>query len=628
MGGVFGIYVRLIKKSAGYLLAMKKLVAGYILASVFLALTEGLSIAFLVPILDAQGDLGRYADLPLVGAGAVWLGGMDITTRLVTVAVMMAVVLAFRGGFQIATQFLNALIPLRLLAYVSRHNMSALLDADVGFVQNRDMGTLRTYFQEHPKNMSGAVQGLAEAFTSLMLLAVYLTIMVTISWKMSVLSLVFVGIVGVVIKTALALPLKRIGERLADAQGAWNTVLMETFLGKKVISLSNAEPMIEERYGKAIDEFVASDLRRQIITNMNGPLVIMLSGIFICTLIAGAAVLNEGNEGGWLTVLVVFIVTLYRMMTPSARLLSSGVMIASQMASFSRLEKFESEARGNTMVNGKAAFSHLRESIRLEGVSFHYEPQDADLESDEDVQDKDDLRERGALHDIDLTFNKGEMVALVGPSGAGKTTLASLLCRLYDPQSGRIMVDGVDLRDLDYTTWRGGVSMVSQDIFLFNDTVLNNVKFGLEDASDKQVREAVRMAAAQEFVEDLPRGWDTNIGDLGVRLSGGQKQRLSIARAVLNNPDVLILDEATSHLDSITEKAIQNTVQELSKGRTVIAIAHRLSTIKKADRIIVMENGRVCEEGNHTELMAKNGRYRELLEHQVLDIEMDAPSAD
>jgi subfamily B ATP-binding cassette protein MsbA len=184
------------------------------------------------------------------------------------------------------------------------------------------------------------------------------------------------------------------------------------------------------------------------------------------------------------------------------------------------------------------------------------------------------------------------MMALVGASGAGKSTLASLLCRLYDPTSGSILIDGLDLRKCDVTTWQNHIRLVTQDIFLFNDTVLNNIRFGFEDIDIQKIYEAARMAAAIDFIEELPQGWDTQLGEMGVRLSGGQKQRISIARAILNNPEILIMDEATSHLDSVTEQTIQQTVNTFAKGR-------------------------IIEQGGHDELAAKHGAYWNLLQHQI-----------
>jgi ABC-type multidrug transport system fused ATPase/permease subunit len=228
-----------------------------------------------------------------------------------------------------------------------------------------------------------------------------------------------------------------------------------------------------------------------------------------------------------------------------------------------------------------------------------------------------------ALTNLSLTIARGQTVAVVGRSGAGKSTLIGLLARLWDPSEGRILIDGVDLREFDRRSWRRRLAVVTQDGFIFNDTAANNIRFGRSEASINEVRQAAALASASEFIEELPQGYNTVLGDRGVKLSGGQQQRIAIARAMLANPDILILDEATSHLDTFTERAIQSAVEQISRNRTVVVIAHRLSTVRKADKVLVLEDGRIVEEGRHDELLVRNGPFRKMIEHQRLDFLAD-----
>jgi subfamily B ATP-binding cassette protein MsbA len=228
------------------------------------------------------------------------------------------------------------------------------------------------------------------------------------------------------------------------------------------------------------------------------------------------------------------------------------------------------------------------------------------------------------LTDVSITVKAGEVVALVGPSGAGKSTLAALLPRFYDPEAGAIRMDGVDVRELTLVSLRKQIGIVAQDTFLFNDTVANNLRYGRPEASEEEVREAARNALALDFIEQLPQGFATVIGERGTRLSGGQRQRISIARALLKNAPVLVLDEATSHLDTESEVLVQRALGNLMQGRTVIVIAHRLSTIRRADRIFVLEKGRVVETGRHEELVGAGGMYQRLHELQFLEPEPPA----
>ncbi|MCJ8281905.1 MAG: ATP-binding cassette domain-containing protein, partial [Rivularia sp. ALOHA_DT_140] len=240
--------------------------------------------------------------------------------------------------------------------------------------------------------------------------------------------------------------------------------------------------------------------------------------------------------------------------------------------------------------NGSANFTQLNRSIDVVSVDFGYEPTNL------------------VLHNITLTIEKGKTTALVGASGAGKTTLADLIPRFYDPTQGHIHIDGVDLKEIDIYSLRKNMAVVSQDTFIFNTSVWNNIAYGTPNATEAQIKEAARLANALKFIEDMPQGFDTQLGDRGVRLSGGQRQRIAIARALLRDPQILILDEATSALDSVSDRLRQESLEKLSVGRTVIAIAHRLSTIAKADKVVVLEGGYIVEQGKYQDLLQQRGK--------------------
>jgi subfamily B ATP-binding cassette protein MsbA len=249
---------------------------------------------------------------------------------------------------------------------------------------------------------------------------------------------------------------------------------------------------------------------------------------------------------------------------------------------------------------GARDLDEIRSEIRFDRVSFAYE---------------DDV----VLHDVDLTIPRGEAVALVGPSGAGKSTLVNLLPRFFDPDRGVVSIDGVDLREVTLRSLRSQIGIVTQETLLFNDTVRHNIAYGRSDLPFEAVRRAAEAAYAEGFIAELPRGYDTVIGEGGLKLSGGQRQRLAIARALLKDPPILILDEATSHLDSESEALVQKALGNLMAGRTALVIAHRLSTVQRSDRILVMEAGRIVEEGTHRELLAAGGVYQRLYDLQFRD---------
>ena len=273
------------------------------------------------------------------------------------------------------------------------------------------------------------------------------------------------------------------------------------------------------------------------------------------------------------------------------------------MNAFDMLMAFYETAEKRRQPTGSAQVVSLRKGVVFDRVTFAY-PKD----------------EKPAIVEFSMTVERGQMVAIVGPSGAGKSTVIALVARFYDPRQGRILVDGVDLRELDVGSWRRRLAVVTQDTFVFNDTVARNIAFGRGEVSLARIKSAAQLAAATEFIDRLPQGFDTMLGDRGVLLSGGQQQRLAIARAFVADPDLVILDEATSHLDTFTERAIQQAMERMSKERTVLVIAHRLSTVRRADKVVVMQEGRVIEQGRHQDLMARRGAYWEMVEHQRIDL--------
>ncbi len=319
--------------------------------------------------------------------------------------------------------------------------------------------------------------------------------------------------------------------------------------------------------------------------------------------------------GGWrvlqnqLTVgeLMMFLVYLVMLLEPMAILAESAATLQNSLSGLDRVLDLLGEPREMpaTESSKRLVRSEVQGRVTLDGVSFRYSSEAA-----------------WALEQIDLDVEAGETIALVGPSGAGKTTLCNLVARFYDPVEGAVRLDGTDLREIDVESFRGLLGVVEQDVFLFDGTIAENIAYGLRDASLEAVQEAARVANAHEFIRKLPKGYETVIGERGVKLSGGQRQRLAIARALVADPRILILDEATSNLDSESERLIQQSLKRLMKGRTSFIIAHRLSTIRHASRILVLENGRITEAGTHEELLALGGHYRRMVELQAsLDTE-------
>jgi subfamily B ATP-binding cassette protein MsbA len=437
---------------------------------------------------------------------------------------------------------------------------------------------------------------LRQSFTALALLVV---VMQT-DWKLAVVSLTVLPFV-LVPTIRLGRKIRRTTRRAQDDVAELNQVIQETLSGHQVVKSFGAEEIQSTRFRDRARRLRVSNLRYVAQQAIASPLIEFFGAItIVCVLSYARTQIGHGEmTGGDFATFVIALLMLYE---PVKRL--AGIHNIFQQALGASQKVFEYLDRDQQIAErpGAVKLARFEKSISFESVSFHY-PSAPD---------------RQVLDSISLAVKMGEIVALVGPSGAGKTTLANLVPRFYDVQKGAILIDGRDLRDLRLNSLRDKISIVAQDTFLFNDTVSANIGYGLANATPDQIRAASRSALAEEFIERMPEGFDTMIGERGQKLSGGQRQRIAIARALLKNAPILILDEATSHLDTESELLVQTALQTLMTNRTVIVIAHRLSTIRRADKIVVLDRGRIVETGKHEELVNRGGLYQRLHEMQFM----------
>ncbi|WP_340076881.1 ABC transporter ATP-binding protein [Leptobacterium sp. I13] len=423
--------------------------------------------------------------------------------------------------------------------------------------------------------------------------------MFVISAKLTIFVFIFIPISGMLI-SRIGKSLKRKSDKVQKEQGDFLSIVEETLGGLKIVKAFNAEKLFSDKFRNSTERFFRfsnSLLNRQNLASPTSEFLgILVIGILLW--FGGKMVLIEQTLDA--SSFIAYMGLAYNILTPAKAISKASYSVKKGNAAAERvIEVLETE---NTINNAPDAIEKpiFEKTISIKNSSFKYE-------------------DKYVLKNFSLEIPKGKTIALVGQSGSGKSTLANLVTRFYDVNEGAIEIDGINIKNISIQSLRNLMGLVSQDAILFNDTVENNIKLGKQDATHQEIVEAAKVANAHEFIENLPEGYQTNIGDSGGKLSGGQKQRLSIARAVLKNPPIMVLDEATSALDTESEKLVQTALENMMKNRTSIVIAHRLSTIQKADRIVVLHQGNIVEEGTHTALIKKNGTYKKLVEMQSFE---------
>lgn len=479
-----------------------------------------------------------------------------------------------------------------------RNEMFArVVDMNVGFFSDQRKGDIISKITQDVIVVQYCITNtLQVAFRDPFLIIGFLVLMVSISWQLSLFAIIFLPLVGFIIGNIvkrLRLPAKRSQERLGDLV----SVLDEALSGIKIVKSYNAQNFIVEKFKRINDDLsrlvISMSKRQQLASPMSEFLGITAVSII---LVFGGTLVGEGLVTG--SGFIAFIAAFSQITRPLRSFIDQFANINQGVAAGERIFTIidaESEIRD---AEDAKEFEGLKESIELRNISFSYDG------------------EKDVLKDVSLRIGKGETIALVGASGGGKSTLSELIPRFYDVTCGEVLFDGVPVSQYTQQSLRDKMSIVSQETILFNDSIEGNILLGRTTATHDEVVEACKVANAHNFIMASTDGYDTNIGDRGTKLSGGQRQRLSIARAVLKNPEILILDEATSALDTESEKLVQEALTSLLKGRTSIVIAHRLSTIYNADRIYVINEGRIAEQGTHQELLAKGGIYSHLIEMQ------------
>lgn len=558
-----------------------------------------------VAALEAQGhtDLAKMLSAMDVTPGQ----GVDFTALaevllLVCLLYAASALLAYLSGFLLRRVIQNT-------GWRMRQQVQDKIDRlSLGYLDRNSRGDLMSRVSNDVDNAVQVLnQTLSQFFQSLLTIVGILVMMLTLSWRLSLLALVVIP-VGMVIAgrmMAAAQPQFRTQWR---ATGELSGIVEETITGHDVVALYGLRDRYTEEFTRSNEELRSSSFRAQFISNLMMPLMGLVSNLsYVVVAVGGGLMVARGAMS--LGDVQAFIQYSRQFTQPIGQLASMANSLQSGVASAERIFEFldaeemaeDTGARSFAALEGAGpagATEHLRGRIVLDHVRFGYDP------------------DRPVIRDLSLTVEPGQMVAIIGPTGAGKTTLVNLLMRFYEVDSGSITLDGVDIRDIHKDTLRSRIGMVLQDTWLFDGTIADNIAFGREGATLEEVQEAARATAADRLIRQLPDGYDTHVADEDANISLGERQLLTIARAFIAQPSLLILDEATSSVDTRTEVLVQRAMDVLREGRTAFVIAHRLSTIRDADLILVMENGDVVEQGTHVDLLARGGAYARLYRAQ------------
>ncbi|MBR4964577.1 MAG: ABC transporter ATP-binding protein [Alistipes sp.] len=609
---MFKTYFRLL----GFAKPLSRYTIPYFFFAALHAFFNTFNYAMIIPILNAMfGTDGGFKFTPLYSFPGVELnqeGFNNILSYIYTqffgenfeqikfLAMLGGVTVCmnlFSNLFRYASAMTVESLRINTLQRMRDEMFAHVVDMNVGYFSDQRKGDIMSKITQDVMVVQYCITNtLQVAFRDPFLIIGYLVLMIGISWQLSLFAVLFLPIVGLIIGKIvkrLRHPAKRGQERMGDLV----SVVDESLSGIKIVKGYNATRFIIDKF-KSINADMSRLLmsmarRQQLASPMSEFLGITAVAII---LVFGGTLVNNGMVTG--AGFIAFIAAFSQITRPLRSFIDQFANINQGVAAGERIFTIIDAESGVKDKEGAREFDGLKESVELRNVEFSYDG------------------ERKVINNISIKIRKGETVALVGPSGGGKSTLSELIPRFYDVDSGEVLFDGVPVSEYKQESLRAKMSIVSQEVVLFNDSIEGNILMGRPSATHDEVVEASKVANAHSFIMDTPEGYDTNIGDRGTKLSGGQRQRLSIARAVLKNPEILILDEATSALDTESEKLVQDALTNLLKGRTSVVIAHRLSTIYNADRIYVIDQGRVAEEGTHQELLEKGGIYAHLIEMQ------------
>jgi ABC-type multidrug transport system fused ATPase/permease subunit len=558
---------------------------------------EGIGISLFIPLLQTLNGtaLPNFPGMSIFAWIVTPLASLDPLERTVVLGGFIFVCVVAKNLIVYGNSVLHALLNARITHHLRVAIVQQLLALSHSYIDGKQSGQLMNSLATETWRTASALGALIGLLVSACAVAVLSTLLVIISWRITI--IVAVCTIAISLLTRLATPkIAALGRRAVAVNTELANRIWRLFGGMKVIRAFGRETHELNHFDHASRLVRDTFFRLDAVSAVSGPLHEILSVLLLLAIFIYGAVEDRAS----LPIIAAFTMVLFRLQPQARNIGSAWTSLSGASAAVREVMWLLDPADKTYIRSGPVAMSDLTRAIEFDGVTFTYPGS-----------------EQPAVRNVSVTIPAGLTTALAGPSGAGKTTLVNLICRFYDADAGAIRMDGEPIEHLDIASWRNAVGIVSQDIYVFGASVLENIAYGCPEAGHERIVEAARLADAHEFIMELPHGYETRIGDGGLSLSGGQRQRIALARAIVRNPRILVLDEATNSLDSLSEQVVHAALEHFRRDRTIIVIAHRLSTIERSDRVIVLDHGRVVQEGDPRGLIAETGLFQRMYSAQA-----------